>query len=190
MYQLRKLLPEALLERGGSLAIRRSEQAGGRDLGGEPVGFGKTDDEGDEVLFDLGARQVFADLVKGLDSLTIVSVISQATCGRPTFSRTRGSSIAARFSNGESRTWPYSGPPTYSTKFPSSSLRAVKTSSSSSTDSVGNNQHPSGVVWEACSHTVQKRDQFVPGPLCAQSKGNRRKPLDGIETEKNIVVLW
>lgn len=52
-----------------------------------------------------------------------------------TFSRTSGSSIAARFSRGESRTCPHSGPPTYSTKVPSSSLRAVRTSSSSSTDS-------------------------------------------------------
>lgn len=52
-----------------------------------------------------------------------------------TFSRTSGSSIAARFSRGESSTCACSGPPTYSTNLPNSSLNAVRTSSSSSTDS-------------------------------------------------------
>nr|POE88132.1 hypothetical protein CFP56_11361 [Quercus suber] len=52
-----------------------------------------------------------------------------------TLSRTRGSSIVAKFSSGERSTCPKSGPPTYSTKPPSSSLSAVSTSSSSSTDS-------------------------------------------------------
>ena len=57
-----------------------------------------------------------------------------------TLSRTKGSSIAARFSRGDKRTCPHSGPPTYWTKLPSSSLKAVRTSSSSSTDSKDNNQ--------------------------------------------------
>ena len=52
-----------------------------------------------------------------------------------TLSRTSGSSIAAKFSSGDNSTCPYTGPPTYSTKLPSSSLRAVRTSSSSSTES-------------------------------------------------------
>ena len=50
-------------------------------------------------------------------------------------SLTTVSSIAARFSKGPKRKWAYCGPPTYGTKFPNSSDKASKTSSSSSIDS-------------------------------------------------------
>lgn len=69
-----------------------------------------------------------------------------------TLSLTRGSSIAARFSRGAKRQWPCSGPPTYSMKFPSSSANAVKTSSSSSTES------GSGSVLE---HQSRRREQTI-----------------------------
>ena len=43
--------------------------------------------------------------------------------------------MAAKFSKGDRSSCAYSEPPTYSTKLPSSSLKAVRTSSSSSTES-------------------------------------------------------
>ena len=74
MYELGELRPQALLKRRGSLGVRRRKQAGGRDLGGEPVGFGKADNERDEVLLDLDGGEVFTDLVERFDSLEQVSV--------------------------------------------------------------------------------------------------------------------
>ena len=53
-----------------------------------------------------------------------------------TFSLTTVSSTAAKFSNGDKRQWAYAGPPTWSIKFPNSSARAKRTSSSSSIDSI------------------------------------------------------
>ena len=111
-------------------------EACGGDFGGEPVGFGEAEGEGDEVLLDLLARELVADFVEGFDGLADVNVRCVHVLGSfLTLSRTSGSSMPARFSRGETSTCPYSGPPTYSTKLPSSSLRAVSTSSSSSTDS-------------------------------------------------------
>jgi hypothetical protein len=44
---------------------------------------------------------------------------------------------------------------------------------------------------ERCSitHTVQEWDQFISRPLRAQGQRNCREPLDGIKTEKDIIVL-
>ena len=90
------------------------------------------------MLFYLLLRELCANLVERFDGL-------QSMLARPilllshlcvTLSLTSGSSMAARFSRGERSTWPCCGPPTYSTKLPSSSLSAVRTSSSSSTDSI------------------------------------------------------
>jgi len=99
--------------------------------------------------------------------------------------------MAARFSSGDNNTWPYSGPPTYSTKFPSSSLNAVRTSSSSSTDSSASvryvGQLPSPLTIPR--HTVQEWDQFVPCPLRAKSQRDCGQSMDGIQSQEDIVVL-
>lgn len=121
-----------------------------------------------------------------------------------TLSRTTGSSIAARFSRGDRRTWPHAGPPTYSMKVPSSSLRATSTSSSSSTLSVGGKpwsavgtgggqaeRHPSGEGGGGAGsrRTIEKGDQLDAGALGAQGEGNGREAVDGVEPEDDIVVL-
>jgi len=74
-----------------------------------------------------------------------------------TLSRTSGSSIAAKFSSGDNSTCPYSGPPTYSTKLPNSSLRAVRTSSSSSTESA------SMLLGLSCSAAVGHESTYHQG---------------------------
>lgn len=37
--------------------------------------------------------------------------------------------------------------------------------------------------------TVEKGDELFAGPLGAQSEGDRAKAVNGIQAEKNIVVL-
>ena len=76
-------------------------------------------------------------------------------------------------------------------KPPSSSLRATKTSSSSSTDSVWS------TVRVCCCRagtqtlqlTIEKGNKLLAGALGAESKGNSREPVDGVETEEDVVVL-
>lgn len=48
-----KLLAELFLDGRRHLAVRSGEEAAARHLGGEPVCFGESDGEGDEVLLDL-----------------------------------------------------------------------------------------------------------------------------------------
>ena len=127
---------QTLLDGWRHLFVGNSVEAGGRNLRGEPVCLGKFDCNGNEVFFDLCRRQLLTDLIQGLNCLYMRSVLG--LCHKnddQTLSRTSGSSIAAKFSSGDNSTCPYSGPPTYSTKLPNSSLRAVRTSSSSSTES-------------------------------------------------------
>ena len=82
-------------------------EAGSGDLGGEPVGFGEADGEGDEVLLDLLLGELVADLVEGLDSLReLVRRMWYVQVACLTLSRTSGSSIVARFSSGERSTCP------------------------------------------------------------------------------------
>jgi hypothetical protein len=105
-----------------------------------------------------------------------------------TFSRTSGSSIAARFSRGERSTCACSGPPTYSTNLPSSSLSAVSTSSSSSTDSAAHvSLHPPPARPRAL--TVQEGDELLSCSLRAQGKSYRVEAVDGIQSQNDIVVL-
>jgi len=96
--------------------------------------------------------------------------------------------MVARFSRGERRQWPKSGPPTYSTKPPSSSLRAVRTSSSSSTDSIAGSVVAIEAVCEIV-RTVEERYKLIASALRAQSKGNGGESADGIQAEKDIVML-
>lgn len=107
-----------------------------------------------------------------------------------TLSLTTGSSMAAKFSRGESRTCPKDGPPTYSTKLPSSSLSATKTSSSSSTDSVEEQDNKrlemrphdgdGADTWAKHRLTVEEGYELVPCALGAESKGNGRKTVYGV----------
>ena len=105
-----------------------------------------------------------------------------------TLSRTRGSSMVARFSRGERRQWPKSGPPTYSTKPPNSSLRAVRTSSSSSTDSTKRSAEAIEAVYE-CVRTIKERYQLIASALRAQSESNGGESANGIQAEKDVVML-
>lgn len=120
-----------------------------------------------------------------------------------TLSRTTGSSMAARFSRGDRRTWPHAGPPTYSMKVPSSALRATRTSSSSSTLSVGGKPcqrwargvgrlsvtRHGGRGGAGSRRTIEKGNQLHAGALGAQGEGNGREAVDGVEAELDIVVL-
>lgn len=110
--------------------------------------------------------------LKILRPTSISTSIISNKCYQPTFSRTRGSSIAARFSRGDKRTWPNSGPPTYSTKFPSSSLKAVRTSSSSSTDSAEYRQpvYQSIVPYRAAYHLKRGSTRLLCDQLPAQGQ--------------------
>jgi hypothetical protein len=105
-----------------------------------------------------------------------------------TFSRTSGSSIAARFSRGERSTCACSGPPTYSTNLPSSSLSAVSTSSSSSTDSAARvSSRPRPARRRAL--TVQEGDELLPRSLRAEGKSYRVQAVNGVQAQDDIVVL-
>lgn len=139
MHQASEVLPESLLKGRRGFLVRHAVKTGGGDFRGKPIGFGQALDHGNEILFDLLFGQLLADFVEGFDGLVhFVSINHSSKVNHdtiPTFSLTTGSSMAAKFSSGERSTCPYSGPPTYSMKLPSSSLNAVKTSSSSSTES-------------------------------------------------------
>jgi hypothetical protein len=66
-------------------------------------------------------------------------------------------------------------------KFPSSSASAVRTSSSSSTESVVVRQcYPRFEAWN--HYTVQEGYQFVSRPFGPESKCNCRQSMDGIES--------
>ena len=106
-----------------------------------------------------------------------------------TFSRTSGSSIAARFSRGDRSTCACSGPPTYSTNLPSSSLNAVSTSSSSSTDSVYFvSPHVSLVVCKR-KPTVEEGYQLISCALSAQCKSYGVETVNCVQSQDHIVVL-
>ena len=117
------------------------------------------------------------------NAVTVVSIGLSLT-----LSRTRGSSMVARFSRGERRQWPKSGPPTYSTKPPSSSLRAVRTSSSSSTDSSKGSAEAIEAVCESV-RTIEERYQLIASALRAQSESNGGESANGIQAEKDVVML-
>jgi hypothetical protein len=106
-----------------------------------------------------------------------------------TFSRTSGSSIAARFSRGESSTWANSGPPTKSTNLPNSSLNCVRTSSSSSTDSATCVSPFRTLASIQSLHTVQERYKLLPRPFSAQREGYGVQALDRIQSQHNVIVL-
>lgn len=98
--------------------------------------------------------------------------------------------MPAKFSSGEMSTWPYSGPPTYSTKLPSSSLRAVRTSSSSSTDSADGHQHVcAGPRWEVLRRTIEEGYQLIPRPLSSKGQGNGRQAADRVQSQQDVIVL-
>lgn len=59
-----ELLAELLLDGRRDLLVGSSVQSTSRYLGGEPVGFGQSDCQGNEVFFDLLGGKVFADLVE------------------------------------------------------------------------------------------------------------------------------
>lgn len=61
--QLAELLSELFLDRGRDLGVGGREEAAPRDLGGEPVGLGEANREGDEELLDLLGGEIDADLV-------------------------------------------------------------------------------------------------------------------------------
>ena len=69
MHELRVLLSQPLLRLRRGVFVGLVEEAGGGDFGGEPVGFGKADGKGDEVLLDLGLGELVADFVEGFDGL-------------------------------------------------------------------------------------------------------------------------
>lgn len=54
------------------MLIRCVVEAGGRDLRCKPVGFREAECEGNEVLFDLLLAKLLANLVEGLDGLTLL----------------------------------------------------------------------------------------------------------------------
>ena len=152
------------------------------------------------MLFDLFVGQLRADLVERFDRLDTFQpesgsnriTVEFAIHFRPTLSLTNGSSIAARFSSGERSTCPYSGPPTYSTKFPNSSLNAVNTSSSSSTESnaipVRKRDRALGRgTWGRL--TVKEWDKLVSRSLGTQGQGDGRKTVDCTQTKNNIIML-
>lgn len=100
--------------------------------------------------------------------------------------------MAARFSKGDRRTWAYSGPPTYSTKPPSSSLRAVSTSSSSSTDSTGAlvKLGPTMPCPELCGElTIKERYELISCAFGTKGEGDGRQATNGIQSEQDIIVL-
>jgi hypothetical protein len=64
-----ELLAQLLLDRRRDLLVRSCVETASRDLGCEPIGLGETDGEGDEIFLDLLRRELFADLIEGLDGL-------------------------------------------------------------------------------------------------------------------------
>ena len=89
-----------------------------------------------------------------------------------TFSLTTASSTLARLSRGASNTLACSGPPTNSTKTPSSSDNARRTSSSSSTDS----------VYYQCDYreySIQQQKQTPNPGIMPRKNANVRDDGDG-----------
>lgn len=83
-------------------------------------------------------------------------------------------------------------------KPPSSSLRATRTSSSSSTDSAGECVSTRVAVTIEANYlgrgkfgkrTVEERDKLVSRALGAESEGNGREAVNSIQTEENVIVL-
>lgn len=76
-------------------------------------------------------------------------------------------------------------------KLPSSSLRATRTSSSSSTDSAADGSAMRMVVAGAAGmeRTVQEGDQLLAGALGAEGEGDGGETVNGIQAEEDIVVL-
>lgn len=74
MNKLGKLLAKSLLKLGRSFRVRRRVETRGRDLRGEPIGLGESDDERNKVFFNLCGREIAADLVEGFNSLYQASV--------------------------------------------------------------------------------------------------------------------
>lgn len=197
MNQLSELLSQPLLQRRGGCSIWSREESGSRYFRGKPICFGKADSQRYEVVFDLLWRELFANFVERFNGLSRTILLGKTCLLKPrgnfkhdaprTLSRTNGSSIAARFSRGDRSTCAYSGPPTYSTKFPSSSLRAVRTSSSSSTESNNNPLENEGLKRNQARtkgklelRTIKERNQFITCSLWTESKGNCRKPMNRI----------
>lgn len=146
------------------------------------------------MLFDLFFGQLLADLAEGFDRLPH----HQREClnknrnhRAPTFSRTNGSSMAARFSRGERRTCPNSGPPTYSVKSPSSSLSAVRTSSSSSTESGTVHVRRLHAIDEILLRplTIKEWNELIASSLGTEGQRDSREAVNGIKAEENIIVL-
>ena len=96
--------------------------------------------------------------------------------------------MVARFSRGERRQWPWSGPPTYSTKPPNSSLKAVRTSSSSSTDSAKESVLANAKSCK-CMRTVQEGNQLIASALRTQCEGDGGESTNSVQTEKDVVML-
>ena len=90
-------------------------------------------------------------------------------------------------------------------KLPSSSLKATRTSSSSSTDSAFG-ELARAIEWYIIvlfyfdflgllgagrgRLTIKKRDELLTGALRAKGEGDGGEPVDGIQTEQNIIVLF
>ena len=70
VYKLPIMLSQLLLGWRRSACVGCAVQAGRGDFGGEPVGFGKAQNERDEILFNLLLRELLADLVEGFNGLT------------------------------------------------------------------------------------------------------------------------
>ena len=73
MYELSELLTQTFLRLRGGVLVGCVVEAGCGDFGGEPVGFGEADGEGDEVVFDLLLRELLADFVERFYGLDCVS---------------------------------------------------------------------------------------------------------------------
>lgn len=108
--QQAKLLAELFLDRCRHLLVGGGVETTARDLGREPICLGEPDGKRNKVFFDLLRREVGTNLVEGFDGLPVISrrswrAVSEGTS--ITLSRTTGSSMAARFSSGDNRTWPH-----------------------------------------------------------------------------------
>lgn len=82
MDKLAKVLPEGLLRLGGCSGVGLDVEAGGGDLGREPVGGGEADGERYKVLLDLLLVKLLADLVERFNGLWWVSAVSSAQLER------------------------------------------------------------------------------------------------------------
>jgi hypothetical protein len=71
VHQLAVVLSECFLRRWCGARVWCLVQASRGDLRCEPIGFGEAHNKGDEGILNLLLRQLFADLVQGLDSLHV-----------------------------------------------------------------------------------------------------------------------